>query len=229
MTHQAMPRRVGRLLPAAVAIGVGAAVLTGVLGAPAALALEEQKGEAAAIEACDKRLCSILVGKSLQGPDLKCALTKTWARSTIKEADTRQASWGFGDARCSVDIDIARAKLIEALTGDRATFHAGRLTANCVVEQDGKLEKVTAVVAPKIEFRGGKADKVWVRLKSVDGPASVTLTLQTAAQLADTLGIFHRQMIKSINRYIGRHCPKTLDAVETATKPKTKDKDKVAN
>jgi hypothetical protein len=224
MTHQAMPSQVRRRFPVAIAIGIGAVAIIGVLAAPSALALEEQKGEAAAIEACDKHLCSILVGKSPQGPDLKCALTKTWARSAIKEADSRQLSWGFGDARCSVDINIARATLIEAMTRDRATFHAGRLTANCVVEQDGKLEKVTAVVSPKIEFRDGKADKVWVRLKSVDGPASVTLTLKTAAHLADTFGVFHRQMTKNINRYIDRHCPKTLNGVETATKAKEKTK-----
>jgi len=208
-----LPRRprAGCLLAAAVASGVLGA---GALGGPAAWALEEHKGEAAALEACDRRLCSILVGKSLQGPDLGCALTKTWARSTIKEADSQQLSWGFGDARCSVDIKISRASLVEAVTDKKATFRPGRLTANCVVEQDGRLEKVTAVISPKIEFRNGKADKVWVRLKSVDGPASITLTLQTAAQLADTFGVFHRQMLKNINRYIGRHCPKTVDAAE---------------
>jgi hypothetical protein len=221
MTDATRPRRVVRLRAAAVAIGVlGAGVPALVLSGSAALALEEQKGEAAAIEACDKRLCAILVGKSPQGPDLKCALTKTWARSTIKEADSRQVSWGFGDARCSVDINLSRAKLVEAMTAERTTFHTGRLTANCVVEQDGQLEKVTAVVAPKIEFRDGKAEKVWVRLKSVDGPASVTLTLQTAAQLADTFGLFHRQMIKNINRYIDRHCPKTLNVAGRPAKAK---------
>lgn len=219
MTRVARPRRVVRRRAVAVAIGVLAAgVLTGVLSGPAALALEQQTSEAAAIEACDRRLCAILVGKSPQGPDLKCALTKTWARSTIKKADIQQLSWGFGDARCSMDIKLSRERLVEALTDKQATFHAGRLTANCVVEQGGRLEKVTAVVAPKIEFRGGRADKVWVRLRSVDGPASVTLTLQTAAQLADTFGLFHRQMIKSINRYINRHCPKALDAAGTRAK-----------
>jgi hypothetical protein len=100
---------------------------------------------------------------------------------------------------------------VEAVTEEKATFRPGRLTANCVVEQDGRLEKVTAIVSPKIEFRDGKADKVWIRLKSIDGPASVTLTVQTAAQLADTFGVFHRQMLKNINRYIGRHCPKTVN------------------
>jgi hypothetical protein len=60
-----------------------------------------------------------------------------------------------------------------------------------------------------------------VRLKSVDGPASITLTAQTAAQLADTFGLFHRQMIRSVNRYIERHCP-TTQAVATSG-PKSKD------
>lgn len=227
MTREAaILRPAVRPIPVAIAIGILAAA---VLAGPAAFALEEQKGEAAAIEACDKRLCSILVGKSPQGPDLKCALTKTWARSAIKAADSRQLSWGFGDARCSVDINLSRARLIEAMTAERTTFHAGRYTANCVVEQDGKLEKVTAVVAPKIEFRNGKADKVWIRLKSVEGPTSVTLTLQTAAQLADTFGVFHRQMLKNINRYIERHCPKILDVAATPSKAKPKEKDKTAN
>ena len=59
-------------------------------------------------------------------------------------------------------------------------------------------------------FRDGKADKIWVNLTNVEDSAGIKATLQTAAQLADTLGLFHRRMIKSINRYIDRHCPKTF-------------------
>lgn len=204
------PRAAGPFLM----LGALAAVL---LGSPAAIALDEQKGEEAAIKDCDKRLCAILLGKNPKGPDLKCALTKTWDRSKIKEADSPQISWGFGDARCSVDLDLSRETLVNAMTADRITVHVPRHTANCIVEQDGKLEKVTAVLAPKIEFRDGKATKIWVRLKSVDGPTGITLTVKTAAQLADNLGLFHGRMIKGINRYVERHCPKTLDV---AAKPK---------
>ena len=184
------------------------------------MALEELPGEEAAIKACDKRLCAILLNKNPKGDDLKCALTKTWAKSSIKEADNPKLTWGFGDARCSVEINLSREALVAVMTGERTTFRVPSHTANCVVEQGGKLEKVTAVLAPKIVFKDGKADKIWVNLKSVDGPASITLTVQTAAQLADTLGLFHRQMIKSINRYINRHCPSTQSVAAT---PKGKD------
>jgi hypothetical protein len=191
--------------------------------APGAHALEEQRGEAAAIEACDKRLCTILMQKNPKGDDLRCSLTKTWARSTIKEADSHKLRWAFGDARCSVDVNLNRAHLVAVITGDGRKFFVRRHTVNCVVEQDGRLEKVTATLAPKIEFKDGKADKVWVNLKDVDGPAGIKATLLTAAQLADGLGLFHRRMIKSINRYIERHCPKTYpQLVSTAPQPPAK-------
>jgi hypothetical protein len=203
---------------------LGLAALAGALSiAPAATALEEGRGEQVAIADCDKRLCAILLQKSPNGGDLKCALTKTWAKSKIKEADSAKLSWGFGDARCTVDLNLSREKLIAVMDGEKGTFRLAPHTANCVIEQGGKLEKVTAVLAPKIVFKNGRADKIWVNLKSVDGPSSITFTVQTAAQLADSLGLFHRQMIKSVNRYIERHCPTTQVA---SSGPASKGKDR---
>jgi hypothetical protein len=193
---------------------------------PAAQALEEQRGEAAAIKACDKRLCTILMQKNAKGDDLKCSLTKTWAQSTIKEADSHKLSWAFGDAQCTVDINLSRAVVVSALTEERRKLRVPPHIVNCVVEQDGKLEKVTATIAPKIEFRDGKADKIWVNLTNVEGPAGIRATLQTAAQLADTLGLFHRRMIKSINRYIDRHCPKTFPQLVATSPPQSAKSDK---
>jgi hypothetical protein len=211
MTYQVGPPQAASALLSALVLAVTATMFT----APAATALDEQPGEEAAIQECDKRLCAILLEKDRQGPDLKCRLTKTWARSQIKEAESQRLSWGFGDARCTVEINLSRDRLVAVMTGERTAFHVTRHTAHCVVEQDGRLEKVKAVLSPKIEFKNGKADKVWVRLKSVEGPSSVTYVVETAAQLADTFGLFHRQMLKGINRYIERHCPATLSVAAT--------------
>jgi hypothetical protein len=214
MLHQVTPRARRRRLAGSSLLSLGALAAV-LVSAPAAHALDQQKDEAAVIKDCDKRLCTILLEKSPKGPDLKCALTKTWDRSKIKEADTPQISWGFGDARCSVDLNLSRETLVAAMTADHVTVRVPAHTANCVVEQNGTPEKITAVLAPKIEFRNGKAEKIWVRLKSVDGPTGIALTVKTAAQLADTLGLFHGQMIKGINRYVERHCPKALDVAQT--------------
>jgi hypothetical protein len=190
-----------------------------ILFVPGTHALEEQRGEAAAIEACDKRLCTILMQKNAKGNDLHCKLTKTWARSTIKQADSHKLSWAFGDARCSVDINLNRSHLVAVLTGAGRKFFMSPHTVHCVVELDGKLENVTATLSPKIHFKDGKADKIWVNLKEVEGPAGIKATLLAAAQLADGLGLFHRQMIKAINRYVDRHCPKTYPQLIAASPP----------
>jgi len=207
-----MANRPGRAFPLAVPV-LGLLAVAGVLTmAPLARALDEGNGEQAAIADCDKRLCSILLQKNPKGGDLRCAITKTWAKSKIKEADSAKVSWGFGDARCTIDLNLSRERLIAVMDEGKGTFRFAPHTANCLVEQDGKLHKVTAVLAPKIVFRNGRAYQIWVNLKSVDGPSSITFTVQTAAQLADGLGLFHRQMIKGINRYIERHCPTTQTA-----------------
>lgn len=172
-------------------------------------ALEEQKGEAEAIKACDQRLCSMLMQKNPSGPDLKCDLTKTWARTTIKEADSATVKWGFGDARCTVHINLSRALIVGAVTRKEMKVHVPPTTANCLVEHDGVLKPVAATLAPKITFKDGKAEKVWINLEKVEGPGAVKATLQSAAQLQDGLGLFQRPMVKAINRFIARHCPTT--------------------
>ena len=48
----------------------------------------------------------MLVDKTVVGDDLKCSLAKTSAKATIKSAETQATKWGFGDARCSVQLSI---------------------------------------------------------------------------------------------------------------------------
>jgi hypothetical protein len=205
------------MMPRSTLLAAAAALLAATLGGSALSALEEQAGEAQALQACDERLCRILLQRNPAGEDLKCRLTKTWTRSTIKEAEQSDIKWGFGDARCSIDIAIARAAIVGALNGERkAKFWAPPHTAHCLVEHDGRLERVTATLAPKIVFKNGKADKVWINLMQVDGPPAVQATLSTAAQLSDGLGIFHRQLVKAVNRFIYRHCPKSYPSLQAA-------------
>ncbi len=204
MTRKFAPLRSTRpLLGAVLAIALGCA-----LPVSSASALEEGAGEAKVIDACDKRLCSMVQGRDPKGEDLKCALTKTWAKSAIKEGDQRDVKWDFGDARCTVHIDMSRAAIVAALTGGETKLWVPAHTANCIVEQDGQMKTVTATLAPKIVFKGGKAEKIWVNLLNVEGPSGIKATLLTAARLTDSIGIFHRAMLKAVNGYIYKHCPK---------------------
>jgi hypothetical protein len=215
------PRRGARVLSAA-----GAAMLL-TLGALPAGALDAQSGETKAIEACEKQLCTMLLQRKPTGADLKCQLSKTWQQSTIKEAESSTVQWGYGDARCSVDLNLARAAIVSAMTSEEFTYEVPKHTAHCVVEQDGSVTNVTAKLSPKIIFRNGKAEKVWINLKDVDGPVSIKATIWTVARLADGVGLFHRKMIKSMNKFIERGCAKKYPQIASAATLPAATKDKV--
>lgn len=227
-----MPRRpTGRDLCARHArLGTGllALGLLAALAGPAA-ALDEPPGELEALKACEKRLCAMVLGKEPKGDDLKCDVQKTWASSTLEEGKSKGVSWGFGDARCTVDLKLARKDVVAALTRPKHTVRVPPHDVKCVVEREGELKPVTARLAPKLTFKDGKADKVWINLETIEGPADVKSTIWTAAQLEDTLGLFHRPMIKSINKFLHRQCARRYGpGVEADAKKKAEGKTKVA-
>ena len=196
------PRRLAALPPVALALAL--------LPPPGAHALEEGAGEKKALDACDRRLCAMLVEKNPRGEDLKCSLTKTWEKATIKSAETHTTKWGFGDARCTVQLNIPRAELIAALSSPEYKLKAPPHTVDCLIEEEGGAKPIKATLAPKIEFKNGKAEKVRINLQKIDGPFAITGMLSAAAALEDRIGLFHRSMVKSVNRYIEKHCVNLL-------------------
>ena len=195
-------------------------VLVSLLSATPLRALEPVPGEAKALEDCDRRLCTILLKKDVKGDDLKCDLTKTWARSTIKGADSPGLTWGFGDARCVVHLHITRALLVTALTAKAYKLWVPPHTAECVVEQSGQMKTIKATLAPKIEFKNGRVEKIWINLQGMEGTSSITGLLSAGATLVDSTGLFHSQMIKEANKYIYTQCPKNYPEVLAESKPK---------
>jgi hypothetical protein len=179
-------------------------------------------GEAKVLEDCDRRLCTILLKQEVTGDDLKCDLTKTWARATIKGADSPGLTWGFGDARCTAHVRITRAALVTALTAKNYKLWVPAHTAECVVEQSGQMKTIKATLAPKIEFKNGRVEKIWVNLQSMEGTSSITGLLSAGANLIDSTGLFHGQMVKEANKYIYTQCPKNYPEVLAETSPKTK-------
>jgi hypothetical protein len=167
----------------------------------------------------------MLLRKEPKGEDLKCTLSKTWARETIKSAETKATTWGFGDARCTVEAHVSRALIVAAMTQNKMKVHVPAHTAHCVVEENGIPQPLRATLAPKIVFKDGKAEKVWINLMEVEGPVAIRDTLKAVAQLEDKLGIFHHAMIKSINRFIHTSCARHYPhLVASAAPPVTKAK-----
>lgn len=193
-----------RILAVASTVALGMAMT-----ATAAFALDPRADEKTQLKTCERNLCSLVTKLSPAKGDLACSVSKTWGRKSMKKGSASRAlKWSFGDARCAVDLKVARATIIEALKAESVKLELPQHTVNCDVENDGKVDKVRISLAPRIEFKNGKAKKAWVNLKEVEGPTAIKGLVWTAAKLEDSLGIFHRDMIKGINKFLADTCPK---------------------
>lgn len=195
------------LRPGAAGVWLSRCLLPLVLAAGPAAAIDEKPGEKEQLKACEARVCGMILTKEAKGEDLKCSLEKTWGKKSLKGGETKTVKWGFGDAQCRVDLELSRAEIIAALTKPEHTIELPTHQVHCLVEREDKPEKVLAKLAPKLMFKNGKADKVWINLADLEGPESIKGTVWMAATLEDKLGIFHRSMIKSINKFMTKRCP----------------------
>lgn len=172
----------------------------------AARSLEVPDGEEEAIKACERDLCTMILDKEPKGRDLACDLQKTWAKDSLEGGKSKGMSWGFGDARCKVDLNLSRDQVIAALTRPKYTVQVPAHSVQCVVIRGEEEHPVKIRIAPKLKFKKGRADKVWINLEEIEGPADVRATVWTAANLEDSVGVFHRPMLRSINKFIHRRC-----------------------
>ena len=174
-----------------------------------ALALEEQKDEKEKLKACETTLCSLVNKKAPADGDMACQLSKTWTKDKIKEGSASgKISWGFGDARCSVDLKLPRAAVISALKDAESTFQFPEHVVACEIEREKEVTPVKLKLAPKITFKKGQAVSAWVNLKEVEGPSTMKGLAFTVAKLEDGVGIFHKSLIKAINSQLHEKCPK---------------------
>jgi hypothetical protein len=197
---------------------LAALVGAGLFCSAAAPALEPREGEAAALDSCNRRTCSLLLEKPPRGDDLSCDLAKTWTKAVIERADRLLLRWRFGDARCSVALRVKRADIIAALTQNEFKLEAPAHRAECLIEDGTQVHAIAATLAPKILFVSGKAKKIWVNLQSVEGNETVKEFLWVAAKLEDTTGLFHSAMVKAVNSYIYEQCPKKFPQAVTSPK-----------
>lgn len=185
--------------------GLGMAVL-GPLGAQA---LDEKADEKEKAKACEQQLCQIILKKEAAGADLKCDIGKTWAKKTIEGGvEKKKISWGFGDARCGVSLGVPRAAIVDALTKPAKAMEFPKHTVKCEVEREKEVVPINITMAPKIEFKDGKAQKAWLNVSEIEAPAVVKGAIWTAAKLEDTLGVFHSEMISEINEFVTEKCAK---------------------
>lgn len=174
-----------------------------------AMAIEPRADEKARLEACEKSLCQVVVQKRPTKGDLQCPLSKAWSRKTMKKG-AKKLRWGFGAAKCEVDLRVPRDMIVGALSAAEIKVAIPPHTVQCEVEREDTIDRAEITLAPIIEFKEGKAKKIWVNVTDIKAPGVIKGVVWSAAQLEDSVGIFHRRMIKAVNKFITQECPKVI-------------------
>ncbi len=204
-------RHLGRHLGAQLGAVLVLAISTFAVASGPAAALEEAAGEKEELKACEKRICEIIVKQEATGADLACKLSKTWNKAKIQEGiEKKRLSWSFGNARCAIDVGMKREDIVAAMTKPDHAINMELQTVKCEVEREKEVTEVSVTLAPKLTFKGGKADKAWLNVKQIDAPAVIKGALWSAAQIENNLGVFHGDMISGINDFIGQKCAKAM-------------------
>lgn len=202
-------RVAARLGFGAATLVVGASLLA--FGSGMAVALDEPGSERDALKACEKQFCEIVMKKEATGADFACKLSKTWTKTKIQDGiEKKKLTWGFGDARCAIDVAVKRDDILAAVSKPEHALEFAPQTVKCQVEREKEVTEISVTLAPKISFKNGKADKAWINVKEIEAPTIIKGAIWTAAQIESNLGLFHADMISEINEFVGEKCPKAV-------------------
>lgn len=185
------------------------AAISAVVLSPIAQALEPIPDEKKQLEQCEASVCSLLLSKKPTTGWTTCQIGKTWIKKDIKKgARQKSISWTSGDARCSLEVKLERAAVVKALSSPKYEMRMTRHYVNCVVENDSGVDKVHVALAPRLQFKNGRVKKVWVNVKEVDAPPLLSSLIWTTVNFEDGFGIFHKEILKAVNKFIYKDCQK---------------------
>jgi hypothetical protein len=177
----------------------------------AVLALQPDPAERDKLKACEKALCAMATKKEAAGADLSCGLSKTWTKEQIKSGiEKKKVSWSLGDAQCTIDVKLSRASVVDALTKPDHVLDFGSHTVKCLVDREGTETPINITMAPKVTFKSGQAVTAILGVKEIEAPSVIKGAIWTAAALEDNVGVFHTDILKGINDFLGPKCTKVM-------------------
>ncbi len=188
------------------ALALTGAMLTLTGRQPAAADTAEEKQQLAQ---CAKDICGIIVSKDAKGPDVTCDLTKTWEKEDIqKGADSKKITWGLGSARCSAKVNIKRADIVAAFTSPEMKFKFSKQPFSC--EIGTSKYPVSATLAPVLKLKDGTIVGASLRMDDIQGATLIKGVVWTASALERHLGVFEGDLVREVNRFVQKECPKIM-------------------
>ena len=83
--------------------------------------------------------------------------------------EQKKLTWGFGDVRCTVNVQAKRQELLDALGKPQFELKLATHSIRCEVEREKEVMPITVALSPRFQFKDGKAVKAWLGLGEIDG------------------------------------------------------------
>jgi hypothetical protein len=128
---------------------------------------------------CVKDVCSIVLTKEANGPDVNCDLAHRWQAKEIRAlAASKDLSWSLGPARCSLKVSAKRADILAAATSPENTLKLNGKSVACEVGEEEY--EVTADVTADFTFKDGVVTAIPLGGSDYDGPMFIATKLFVA-------------------------------------------------
>ena len=160
---------------------------------------------------CARDVCSIVLTKEANGPDVNCDLAHRWQAKEIRMlTDSKDVSWSLGPARCSLKVSAKRADILAAVTSPEYTLKLNGKPVACEVGEEEY--DLSADVTVDLTFKDGVATAISLGGSDYDGPFFIARALFVAWGMEKRFGTFQGDMLREVNRFTKNECPKVLAA-----------------
>jgi hypothetical protein len=162
---------------------------------------------------CKIKLCAAFHNKTATGGDIACGVLKTWRKEQLaKMVSKGGVSWPWGAARCTADLKFKREDLAKARSEPQFELTVAPHPIRCELDRDPEKYLVTMEIAPKVQFKDGKAVKAALNWGKIDAPLLAKSALWSATAADNTFGVLQSTIVEDINDFIEVKCLEVKDA-----------------
>jgi len=169
----------------------------------------QEQAEKAVRDQCKNSICEVFTSKNVEGTDIACDLTKTVRKDKIEQEYLgNKFSWPWGNARCKANVNIKREMLVKAATVDGyvSTLPKNALSCELFKGEGGEKYEMSLTVAPKVTWKGGKADSVELNIADIDGAALAQGGIWTIAKANSYFGVLDEPVKNKLNELVTQWC-----------------------
>jgi hypothetical protein len=163
-------------------------------------------------KSCKVALCSAFHVKKPSDGDVACSVLKTWRKEQLtKMVSKGGVSWPWGNARCTTDLKFKRDALIKAVSEPTYELAIDKHDIKCELDREKDKYEIKMEIAPKVQFKDGKAVKATLNWGKIDAPLLAKSALWSATAADNTFGVLQNTVVEDINDFIDVKCLEVKD------------------